>query len=642
MLNLNLNIIGGGIQKNKSDFDSTMVINFDQTSSAILNLNVVGTASLGFLGDKTFEKNYVSTQSAEPLDTFRFDRSSQVKATLSGSGDWGILQELPISPSSSISLVTMSLEVPYFGLVERAFNSSSVIDVDFTGSISRQVYDVNSFVNVDNPTLQIDYIVAGGGAGGSEGFSNIVQGNGGIPGEVKFGTAQIKINSQTTISAVSGQNGVRAICGVAGATNGTSSSLTFVDANTEENVTLFASGGVGQTTDQCGQLPITWFNGWNFGHGGNKGLQCNQPPPCTVQTDNPFVVSGMTQRPGYGGNGANSSCSATNQCISAFDGGAGLSAIRFYNPNSLIAVSGSAVTQNIDNYTYVYFPSSTNITLSFPEQRYPAEPLDTDTLAFLTATGIESQTTANAINIFVTNLKLNGLWDKLDVIYPFVGGTAEAHKYNLKDPRDLDAAYRITFSGSYEHSIQNGLAPIPSPGNNYSGIGDTHYRRGGIDNNISFGFWTKSNFIETGAVDKWTFGAAGSGNPGPTLGNYALKINQFSDIATSELGKGEAIFRTPGDVPITGLVVGSRTASGINKVYVNGQLKDTAPDLNTLAWPNRNVHFGLPAPPLGNPPPNSQYSGLNCIYAHIGDGLTDNEVSLLYTFVNTLQTSLDR
>jgi hypothetical protein len=641
MLNLNYNIVGGGIQKNKSDFDSTMVINFNQPTSSILNLNVVGTASLGFLGDKTFEKNYVSTQSAEPLDTFNFDRSSRVKLTLSGSGDWGvILEALPTSPSSSIPLVTMSLEVPYFGLFEKAFNSASVIDVDFTGSVSRQVYDVNSFVNVYNPTLQVDYIVAGGGAGGSEGFGFSV-GYGGRPGEVKFGTAQIQINSQTTISAVSGQAGTKGNCALGPATNGTSSSLTFEDANTGNNITLFASGGVGQLLpgqgDLCGQLPITWVNGWKFGHGGNEGKPCNQPGVCTNQTDNPFVVVGMTQRPGYGGDGANGGCAPAPQCISAFDGGAGLSAIRFYNPNSLIGVTGSAIRGDADNYTYIYFPSTSNITLSFPEQAYPAEPLDPDTVAFITATGIESQTITNAINTFVTNLKLNGFWDKLNVIYPFVGGTAESHKYNLKDPRDLDAAYRITFSGSYEHSVQNGLVPVPI-GGLYNASGDTHYGNiGGINNNFSLGFWTKSNFIETSAVDKWTFGVAGTTPVGS--GPYALKINQFSDIATTRFGSGEAVFRTPGDVPITGLVIGSRTSGTNQKVYLNGQLKDTDTNLNQQGSPFRNIHFGLPAPPSGDP---LQYSGLNCIYAHIGAGLSDSEVSLLYTFVNTLQTSLDR
>ena len=41
-------------------------------------------------------------------------------------------------------------------------------------------------------------------------------------------------------------------------------------------------------------------------------------------------------------------------------------------------------------------------------------------------------------------------------IYPLVGGTASSQKYNLKDPRDLDVAYRLTFYGGWTHS-SNGI-----------------------------------------------------------------------------------------------------------------------------------------------------------------------------------------
>ncbi len=34
------------------------------------------------------------------------------------------------------------------------------------------------------------------------------------------------------------------------------------------------------------------------------------------------------------------------------------------------------------------------------------------------------------------------LWHKIPVIYPYVGGTPVAHKLNLRNPLDTDAAYR--------------------------------------------------------------------------------------------------------------------------------------------------------------------------------------------------------
>src|SRR4051794_10744124 len=80
---------------------------------------------------------------------------------------------------------------------------------------------------------------------------------------------------------------------------------------------------------------------------------------------------------------------------------------------------------------------------------------DTDADAFITATGITNATQQAAIKRLVRDLKgfQNGIyytvnvWDSLVAIYPFVGGTASTHKFNLKDARDLDAAYRLTYTG---------------------------------------------------------------------------------------------------------------------------------------------------------------------------------------------------
>src|SRR5258708_28075937 len=73
---------------------------------------------------------------------------------------------------------------------------------------------------------------------------------------------------------------------------------------------------------------------------------------------------------------------------------------------------------------------------------------DADALKFIDSTGINDSNQKNAINIFVTQLKDSLLWPKFMAIYPMVGGTANTTKWNLKDPRDLDAAYRLTFYGT--------------------------------------------------------------------------------------------------------------------------------------------------------------------------------------------------
>jgi hypothetical protein len=94
---------------------------------------------------------------------------------------------------------------------------------------------------------------------------------------------------------------------------------------------------------------------------------------------------------------------------------------------------------------------------------------DADAQAFLNAAVIEDLTQANAINTLVIDLKSNGIWSKSYALYPIVGGTATTHKFNLKDPRDLDAAFRLNFFGGVTHSATG------MQGNGTNGYADTFF-----------------------------------------------------------------------------------------------------------------------------------------------------------------------
>ena len=120
---------------------------------------------------------------------------------------------------------------------------------------------------------------------------------------------------------------------------------------------------------------------------------------------------------------------------------------------------------------------------------------DADAVAFLTAAGITDVTISNAICTMVKDLKANGLWTKMKAIYPFVGGTASTHKFNLKDPRDLDAAFRLSFLGGWTHSATGAL---PNGTNAYARtffIPATHYSSA---NAGGFGVYSGTN--ATGAA----------------------------------------------------------------------------------------------------------------------------------------------
>ena len=100
---------------------------------------------------------------------------------------------------------------------------------------------------------------------------------------------------------------------------------------------------------------------------------------------------------------------------------------------------------------------------------------DTDAQAFFTAVagGGDTLTTTekDAVNQLVLDLKADSIWSNILYAYPLVGGTATSHKWNLKNPLDTDAAYRVTWGSVMAH---NSLG-ILGTSNNPSSYGDTHY-----------------------------------------------------------------------------------------------------------------------------------------------------------------------
>jgi hypothetical protein len=88
--------------------------------------------------------------------------------------------------------------------------------------------------------------------------------------------------------------------------------------------------------------------------------------------------------------------------------------------------------------------------------------------SFISASGISDLTQVSAINTLYTdlvsaNITGTSLWDKIQVLYPFVGGNATAHAVNFKNATQ----YPLTFTGSIVHST-NGVSGTPSANASYS------------------------------------------------------------------------------------------------------------------------------------------------------------------------------
>jgi len=248
---------------------------------------------------------------------------------------------------------------------------------------------------------------------------------------------------------------------------------------------------------------------------------------------------------------------------------------------------------------------------------------DPNAQAFIDAAQITDVTQADAINNLVLGLKYDNLWNKMTAIYPFVGGTATTHKYNLKDPRDLDAAYRLVFNGGWTHS-STGATP-----NGANGYADTFFTQ------TSMGMFANSHISYYARTVASTSGTKVEMGVGTGLANsYSNLAVGFSGVISINAGSRTLGFSV---VDARGYVINSATSTSL-KLYKNGSLLGT--DSTTqLSSPSA---FSLIIGAQSNGASRGNYTDRESAFASIGSGLTDADASNLYNRVQTYQTALSR
>jgi hypothetical protein len=253
-----------------------------------------------------------------------------------------------------------------------------------------------------------------------------------------------------------------------------------------------------------------------------------------------------------------------------------------------------------------------------------ASQFDYDALLFLNAAGITNSTQRLAINYLSTSLKLNGLWDKLNAIYPFVGGTATTHKFNLKNPLDTDAAFRLSFIGGWTHST-NGATP-----NGTNAYADT-FLVPSVNlslNSNSFGIYSRTNNTTGNQI----YGSYRSGVT--TLQNNIVYPGGTQGAFTSNNLVG---FFYP--IITTSFLMATRTSSTVFKGFRAGSLlgSNSTP---TTSLPN--LKFLFSARQETSATDIRWYNVHQLAFAFLGSGLTDAEALIFYNIVQTFQTTLGR
>ncbi len=245
---------------------------------------------------------------------------------------------------------------------------------------------------------------------------------------------------------------------------------------------------------------------------------------------------------------------------------------------------------------------------------------DPDAQAFITAAVITDPTQQGAINTLVLALKGYSIWTKFKAIYPIVGGSASTHKWNLKDPRDLNAAFRLTFSTGWTHSL-TGMTP-----NGTSAYADTFCS---ILNNIgesshAFGVYSRTNNTSGGQV----YGAF----------NSAIKFVQNNLTAANFVSGNVTQIISYTANPTTGLIIGTRRSVTDFQAYRAGVSLGTNTTNATGNIPGENFYLGA----RNNTGIPDFYSLHQLSLAFLSTGLTDTDAANFYTAVQAYQTTLSR
>jgi hypothetical protein len=257
--------------------------------------------------------------------------------------------------------------------------------------------------------------------------------------------------------------------------------------------------------------------------------------------------------------------------------------------------------------------------------------IDTDALAFITAASITDTTQQNAIITLVSDLKTYGIWNKMKAIYPFVGGTASTHKWNLKDPRDDNSAYRLQFVNGWTHSL-TGAKPSGTDGfANTFLVPNTKLTQW----NTHLSYYSRtaartSSSIEMGSYD------------GSSTNLFSLILPRTNGLTSCTMySQAIATDEAKTTLGTTGLgfYIGTRTSNSASthKLFRNNSLMATAITSAGVLQPD-TVYIGA----LHSGANANLFSAKEVAFSSIGDGLTDTEASNLYTAVNNYQVALSR
>jgi hypothetical protein len=198
-------------------------------------------------------------------------------------------------------------------------------------------------------------------------------------------------------------------------------------------------------------------------------------------------------------------------------------------------------------------------------------------------------------------------------------------KYNLINPVDSDAAFRLVFNGGWTHS-STGATP-----NGTNGYADTKLNDSSLTPNSShMSYYSRTNAL-TATYEMGIY----NGTKGIW---YALRNSSTSSFTGGIFQLGTSLELSVLNLDSTGHYIGGKNGSTTVKFYKNGTSVATGAKADATAT-NTSIYL---ATLNQNGTPAFGFSTKQVAFSTIGDGLTDTEAANLYSRVQQFQTTLNR
>lgn len=235
---------------------------------------------------------------------------------------------------------------------------------------------------------------------------------------------------------------------------------------------------------------------------------------------------------------------------------------------------------------------------------------DYDAHRFIINASITDTHQRQAIHNLVTDLKSKFLWEKTILFYPFIGGSATTHAFELKSP----GTNSLTFSGGWTHNSAGAL-----------GNGSNTYALTGVSSSSLGGFISMGVYLNTTK---------------PASPSYAAEMGEYvgSNFLLIDTNVNQKRYYNIGNAAITKSSVDGkgfwthtrRSATDFSGIFSDGTFGSNGTNVGST-YPNAANGISIGARNTSGTPDNS--SAQRFATAFVTESLTDRELTIMKTIV---------